>query len=504
MTTRTDVDVDYYDSPRVLEVEAPSVEMTMQDLIDTVRKQEDSFEGMSFKKLANASGKEDLGGGVLVGITVSQQDMRLAFEGRTTPAETGTVTSNPGSVVLGRDSFIDTTALFQTNNVARGSLVINFTDQSIAEVYRVDSETQLTTKTLVNGIGNTYDVNDVYQVFNVVQCSATGGNLVAVDAAQSTIPAILPTAFTQVVLTASASATTQNQSSLNFASYNNEIVVDQGNLTGLAQSGTAFPAGTGLQPVQDLADAKLISIATGLRILRFRGNYTFAGGDNIDGFVCTGDGPSESLLDLGLTTSTIRTQFSLCELTGDVNGAINVNDCHIDAITGVGSPNFETTFHRCLLQPGTVIALSATPNLRTIHIVDCESGSPGDVPVILDYNGSDADMTVRKYAGGMQFINNTSAGTQISYDGDSHLTLDATNTEGTWAVRGDTYITDNSTGNATVIDQGTYGKLLELWQRLGLDPSNPLTTNDDNSISVGGIVINAVNGATSTTQTRAP
>ncbi|MDH3376164.1 MAG: hypothetical protein OEQ39_04240 [Gammaproteobacteria bacterium] len=38
--------------------------------------------------------------------------------------------------------------------------------------------------------------------------------------------------------------------------------------------------------------------------------------------------------------------------------------------------------------------------------------------------------------------------------------------------------------------------------RLGLDKNNPLTTNDDNSISFGTVSISAVNGATSTTQTR--
>jgi hypothetical protein len=38
--------------------------------------------------------------------------------------------------------------------------------------------------------------------------------------------------------------------------------------------------------------------------------------------------------------------------------------------------------------------------------------------------------------------------------------------------------------------------------RLGLDKDNPLTTNDDNSISFADVTISAVNGATSTTQTR--
>lgn len=207
MTTRTDIAMEFNSSPRVIEVDSPSVEMNMQDLVDTLRKQEDTFLGMSFDKLLNASGKQDLGNGVSVGITVALQDTRLAFEGRTTPAETGTVTASPSAPHAGTQIMQDDNADFTTASIARGSLVINFTDQSIADVISVDSDTQLTTKTLVNGIGNTYDTLDVYHVFNIIQVKALGGNLTAVDSLDATISAVLPTAFTQVLTESSSSAT---------------------------------------------------------------------------------------------------------------------------------------------------------------------------------------------------------------------------------------------------------------------------------------------------------
>lgn len=234
MTTRTDVVVDYNDNPRIIEVAAPSTIMNMQDFVDTVRKHEDSFQGMSYRKLIDASGKEDLGGGVQVGITVSEQESQLAFEARLTPAETGTVTSNPGSAINGRDSFVDLAADFITALVSRGSLVINFDDNSLAEVISVTSATQLVTKTLVNGASNVYNITDSYHVFNIIQCNATGGNLVAVDAVQSPIPAVLPTAFTQVILTASSSGTISNLDnlpSLVSDSVWNTIVEPQGGYT---------------------------------------------------------------------------------------------------------------------------------------------------------------------------------------------------------------------------------------------------------------------------------
>jgi hypothetical protein len=68
MTTRDDVNADYQPSPRVIEVTAPSTELTVQDLVDTLRISEEGFaEGLSFDKVIDAAGKEDLGGGVLVG-----------------------------------------------------------------------------------------------------------------------------------------------------------------------------------------------------------------------------------------------------------------------------------------------------------------------------------------------------------------------------------------------------------------------------------------------------
>lgn len=206
MTTRTDIIIDYLATPRVVEVNSPSTIMNMQDLMDTLRKQEDSFQGMTYPKLANASGKEDLGDGVSVGITVGEQNLRLGFEGRTTPAETGTVSTIPGSPIAGRDSFTDGSADFVTAGVERGSLVINFTDHSVAEVISRTSATQLVTKTLVNGMTNTYSVSDIYHVFNIIQCFANGGNLTAVDDVDATMNAIQPTPFTQVVTQASSSA----------------------------------------------------------------------------------------------------------------------------------------------------------------------------------------------------------------------------------------------------------------------------------------------------------
>lgn len=51
--------------------QADAQPITVQTLINSIRTEEASERGITFDQIADASGKADLGGGVLVGITVS-------------------------------------------------------------------------------------------------------------------------------------------------------------------------------------------------------------------------------------------------------------------------------------------------------------------------------------------------------------------------------------------------------------------------------------------------
>jgi len=102
MPVLTGIEQDYDPSPRVTVVLAPRVSFDAQDVVETIRKIEDSFRGMSETKLVDASGKEDLGGGVNVGITYQLQDDQVQFEDRQTPVETGTITTASSGAVGGK------------------------------------------------------------------------------------------------------------------------------------------------------------------------------------------------------------------------------------------------------------------------------------------------------------------------------------------------------------------------------------------------------------------
>ncbi len=69
---------DFYE--QIIDVTSPQVNVIVQDLINEIRVQEMSALGMGFPKIADATGKDDLGGGVMTGITLTlQPDWQLRF-----------------------------------------------------------------------------------------------------------------------------------------------------------------------------------------------------------------------------------------------------------------------------------------------------------------------------------------------------------------------------------------------------------------------------------------
>jgi hypothetical protein len=87
VSIRNDVTVNWNVSPRIITVASPSTEITVQDLHDTCRDLEEKLDdGLQFEHLIDSAGKEPLGGGVLVGITSTLNNARVAFTARGGPS----------------------------------------------------------------------------------------------------------------------------------------------------------------------------------------------------------------------------------------------------------------------------------------------------------------------------------------------------------------------------------------------------------------------------------
>ncbi len=186
MTTLSGWTIDLSTSPRSIIIPVGDETATAQDQVDTVRKLEDQFLSMGHPRLMDASGKA--GGGV-TGIVIELQDCQYLFQARSTVLESGTVTTaNARGVVLN-----DSTALFVTNLVSRGDLVLNSTSTGYATVIDVVSETQLKTRPIIGGTDSRWDMADAYNIFSYTSAKLTSGDLFAVDSVGSPIDSVLNT-----------------------------------------------------------------------------------------------------------------------------------------------------------------------------------------------------------------------------------------------------------------------------------------------------------------------
>ena len=208
-------------------------------------------------------------------------------------------------------------------------------------------------------------------------------------------------------------------------------------------AGTAYPLGTHLHPVNNIADATTIALANGISTIQIDEDCTFTGTDNIDGFVINGRHASKSQFTFTSGVSTVLTQFANCTMNGTMGGFITVRDSVIDDITG-----FEGILHQTMIN-GTVTCNGT----QTAHILDCFSGIAGTGTPTIDMGGGGRGLALRNYNGGIKLENKT--GTEdVSLDINSgQVILDGTVTNGHIVVRGIAKLTDNSTGATTIDDE---------------------------------------------------
>ena len=190
-------------SPRLVEIPNTEVEVSVDDVNDTLQDKEDDELSMVWPKFRSITGGEDLGGGTAVGFTLKYENTKVV------PARTDSISS--GTITTGSSTqLIDSAADFVTDGVKAGDWVINFTDQSVTEVLEVIDLNTLSVRDLSDGTDNDFDVSDVYKVWEVKDFTLAGGNHVAVDTGDATINPMFPTFGRFCTRTSAASATAQN------------------------------------------------------------------------------------------------------------------------------------------------------------------------------------------------------------------------------------------------------------------------------------------------------
>jgi len=430
MTVRGDITVDW--TQRLVVVAAPSTDVAVQDLHDTLVVAETSWDGIDEPAIIDSGGKETLDANTKVGITATLQDAKIQFEDRRTSAEIGTVTTaDSGGVYL-----TDSAAHFQTNKVVNGSTVINFADQSIGTVYEVYSETELKLiNQLSGGTDNEFEIGDDYRIYNIDVCRLSGGNVVAVNVLGDYVTPFQPTFGVAFDRTSSASATLQELADIQYASYNGGVTVD---LSGI-YSGTTYPAGTPREPCNKLSDAMLIAEEKGFTVIYIVGDATINSGDDYTGMSFVGESKNKSILTIESGAIVDSCEFYEATVQGTLDGNAKLKDCRVlnlNYIYGV--------IESCMLGPGTIVLGGG----QNAHFLDCWSGVVAAGTPVIDLGGSGQGLSIRNYNGGIELTNKTGAD-EVSIDLNSGLiildnTINVIDKE--IVIRGIGTLIDNSTG----------------------------------------------------------
>ena len=355
MSIRSDIWVNWSASPRIIWVTAPSVVLTIQDLVDTCRSLEAELENMAFDYLINAVGKDSLGGGIYVGVTATLQNAQIAFEARTGP--------------------------------------------------------------------------------DYIQCSVTGGNILALDSSGTEISAIYPTAFTQVIISLSASATLQQLPEIQYSSFQNAVSIDP--ILGL--SGTAYPIGSTSSPSISLDFAYLIAESRGFSAFKFINDYSVDVGDGIlNGFTFLGEAAIRPTLTITSSAVISNSFFQNIKLTGYLNGLLSAVNCSISNTTATSG-----NFMDC--EMGGSIVIGALP----FQLVNCYAG---DTALLVINCSGGSRVTLQDWSGDVTFTN-ARPGQQILINSDGGTVIfDSTCSSATARITGISKVTNNSS-TLVVIDE---------------------------------------------------
>lgn len=432
----TDYSADPTD-PRIMYVPDPIVEATVQDLTDTLSARQADLDNLVYDQFLDGpgtAGKQDLGGGTLVGLTTTTNNMLVGFEARKGSAETGTVTTGDANGVTLNDS----SATFQSAGVTPGAWVMNLADGSLCSVLRVVSEQQLITDGLGDGVDDQFAFGDAYEVRLVIQMNIAGGNLVAVDDIGDPREVVLPTAGTQVIRTSAASATLQELASIQFSSFDGGVWVD----TGSANSGTTFPTGTPQAPVDNITDALTIALIRGLNTVFLLSDLTLGAGVDVSMMQLCGAAPG---LTLTVDTAAVVDHALIKDLTvtGVVDSFCQLRSCVLSTVSALNG---------ALIQDCQLVGTLSFTGANASTLLGCVDGTAGSTNAILDLTGLTSALAIRGWFGGLEIRNKTdAAAVSIDLDG-GQVTLDASVTNGAFRFAGIGELVDNSTGTTIAAD----------------------------------------------------
>lgn len=241
----------------------------------------------------------------------------------------------------------------------------------------------------------------------------------------------------QVSVRSANSAGLVSTQAIEFGEFGAEVTVDQTNGT----QGTIYPSGTLRQACNNLTDAKLIASYRGFSRIKIIGDFTFLSTDILDGFEVVGQSATLSTVTLTEAATITDCIFMDATVTGTLDGGCDLNNCHINGLSYVDGDVYD-----CELVDAPI-----TIDGDQAEFIRCWSGVAGSETPLIDMGGTGTDLLIRDWHGGITLSNYLSGDNNISIDiASGHIILTDTIQSGTFLIRGQGRLTDNS--NGAVID----------------------------------------------------
>lgn len=209
-------------------------------------------------------------------------------------------------------------------------------------------------------------------------------------------------------------------------------------------SGLTYPVGTRQYPVNNTVDAIQIARSRGLKTLNVVGFLELSSVDFSEGFIFYGDNVMSTILSIQDGANVSNCEFQNMTVTGIIDNNNLVRQSAIGNVTHVNGFMFQSGLVETVTLGGGIQAT----------ILDCYDGVATLNHPTIDMGGSGQNLALRSYTGGLIITNCTDPTVVSTLDFKSgELIIDSTVTEGTFYIRGNVDVTDNSGPNAIIINE---------------------------------------------------
>ncbi len=224
---------------------------------------------------------------------------------------------------------------------------------------------------------------------------------------------------------------------IEYSSFQNKVSIDASNGT----TGTDYPKGTPISPVNNVQDAISIAINRGFKSLFFIGDYHFDSNTYIVNYKLQGSGSQSSTFTFDAGAVVANCQIHNAKTTGLALGIERFEDCQIHNYGSDGSvpSSDDILLIRCILSGEINIPSTYTGK---IICIDSWTGTNipydiGDTCLTINLNDASCNLLIRGYSGTVAFKNYSYSAGRIEIDLESgDIRLESSVTAGEISIRG--------------------------------------------------------------------